>query len=167
MWQQQSGLYIAEDIGNVCIMASNVNNPWDSTTWPLMSRHICWRGPYNIVQFWIRSKELTLIFLRVVDCYCVCGRNSITTCTVYTFGAVYTHKKSFHGTMYFISSSNFNSNFLCFASIMSTDKLKKREIETKPNQAYATVTLPSPSKPETQVHTEPCPAYEVVVHTHH
>ena len=50
---------------------------------------------------------------------------------------------------------------------MSPDKLKKREIEMKPNQAYETVTLPSPSRCETQVHTEPCPAYEVVVHAYH
>ena len=50
---------------------------------------------------------------------------------------------------------------------MFADKLKKKEIEMKPNQAYETVTLPSPSRRETQVHTKPCPAYEVVVHTQH
>ena len=44
------------------------------------------------------------------------------------------------------------------------DKLKKHEIEMKPNQAYETVTRP---RPATQVHTKPCPAYGVVVHTHH
>ena len=49
---------------------------------------------------------------------------------------------------------------------MSPDNLKKRvtEIEMKPNQAYETVTRPQPA---TQVHTEPCAAYGVVVHTHH
>jgi len=50
---------------------------------------------------------------------------------------------------------------------MSPDKVKKREIEMKPNQAYETVSLPCPSRPATQVHTEPCPAYEVVVQAHH
>ena len=50
---------------------------------------------------------------------------------------------------------------------MSPDKVKKREIEMKPNQAYETVSLPSPSQPATQVHTKPCPAYEVVVQAHH
>ena len=50
--------------------------------------------------------------------------------------------------------------------LMSPDKVKKREIEMK-HQAYETVTLPSPSRSATQVYTEPCPAYEVVVHTHH
>ena len=50
---------------------------------------------------------------------------------------------------------------------MSPDKVKKREIEMKPNQAYETVSLPCPSKSATKVHTEPCPAYEVVVHSHH
>ena len=47
---------------------------------------------------------------------------------------------------------------------MSPDELKKREIETKPSQAYETVTLPSLSGSAVHVHTEPCPAYEVVVH---
>ena len=50
---------------------------------------------------------------------------------------------------------------------MFADKLKKREMEMKPNPAYETVTLPSPSRRETQVHTKPCPAYEVVVQAHH
>ena len=50
---------------------------------------------------------------------------------------------------------------------MFSDKLKKREMEMKPNPAYETVTLPSPSRCETQVHTKPCPAYEVVVQAHH
>ena len=50
---------------------------------------------------------------------------------------------------------------------MSPDKAKKGEIEMKPNQAYETVTLPSSSRRETQVHTKPCPAYEVVVHAYH
>ena len=50
---------------------------------------------------------------------------------------------------------------------MSPDKVKKREIEMKPNQAYETVTLPSPSRRETQVHTKPCPAYENVVQAYH
>jgi len=40
-------------------------------------------------------------------------------------------------------------------------------MEMKPNPAYDTVTLPSPSRHETQVHTKPCPAYEVVVQAHH
>ena len=51
--------------------------------------------------------------------------------------------------------------------LMSPDKMKKREIEMKPNQAYETVTLPSSSRSTTQVHTEPCPAYEVVVQAQH
>ena len=50
---------------------------------------------------------------------------------------------------------------------MSTDKLKTCEIEMKPNQAYETVSLPNPSQSSTQVHTKPCPAYEVVVQAHH
>ena len=51
---------------------------------------------------------------------------------------------------------------------MSPDEVKtNREIEMKPNQAYETVTLPSPSGPATKVHTKPCPAYEVVAHAHH
>ena len=50
--------------------------------------------------------------------------------------------------------------------LMSPDNLKKcvTEIEMKPNQAYETVTRPQPAR---QVHTEPCAAYGVVVHTHH
>ena len=52
--------------------------------------------------------------------------------------------------------------------LMSPDKVKKNsEIEMKPNQAYETVSLPHPSKPTTQVHTEPCPAYEVIIQAHH
>ena len=50
---------------------------------------------------------------------------------------------------------------------MFPDKLKKREMEMKPNQAYETVTLPSLSRHETQVNTKPCPAYEVVVQAYH
>ena len=52
---------------------------------------------------------------------------------------------------------------------MSPDEVKNYEIEMKPNQAYETVSLPHPSMPATttQVHTEPCPAYEVVVQAHH
>ena len=50
---------------------------------------------------------------------------------------------------------------------MSLDKVKKREIEMKPNLAYETVGLPSSSRSTTQVHTEPCPAYEVVVQARH
>ena len=46
---------------------------------------------------------------------------------------------------------------------MFPDKLKRTEIEMTPNQAYETVTRPQPA---TQVHTEPCPAYEMVAHTH-
>ena len=34
----------------------------------------------------------------------------------------------------------------------------------KPNQAYETVTR---AQPATQIHTEPCPAYEVVLQAHH
>ena len=49
-------------------------------------------------------------------------------------------------------------------SALFPDKLKKHEIEMKPNQAYETVTRP---RPATQVHTKPCPAYEVVVQAHH
>jgi len=63
--------------------------------------------------------------------------------------------------VYIISSSNI------VVLLMSPDKVKKREIEMKPNQAYETVTLPSSSRCETQVHTEPCPAYEVVVQAYH
>ena len=63
--------------------------------------------------------------------------------------------------VYFISPSNF------IVLLMSPDKAKKGEIEMKPNQAYETVTLPSASRRETQVHTKPCPAYEVVVHAYH
>ena len=51
--------------------------------------------------------------------------------------------------------------------LMSPDKVKEREIEMKPNQAYETVTLPNPSRSSAQVHTKPCPAYEVVVQAHH
>ena len=49
---------------------------------------------------------------------------------------------------------------------MSPDNLKKcvTEIEMKPNQAYETVTRRQPAR---QVHTEPCAAYGVVVHTRH
>ena len=50
---------------------------------------------------------------------------------------------------------------------MSPDEVKNSEIEMKPNQAYETVSLPTPSKPATQVHTKPCVAYEGVVHAHH
>ena len=50
---------------------------------------------------------------------------------------------------------------------MFADKLKKKEIDIKPNQAYETVTQPSSSRCETQVHTKPCPAYEVVVQAYH
>ena len=50
---------------------------------------------------------------------------------------------------------------------MSPDKVKNNEIEMKPNQAYETVTLPSPSGSAAKVHTKPCPAYEVVVQAHH
>ena len=50
---------------------------------------------------------------------------------------------------------------------MSPDEVKNSEIEMKPNQAYETVTLPRPSKSATHVHTEPCPAYEVVVQACH
>ena len=46
---------------------------------------------------------------------------------------------------------------------MSLDKLKKCEVEMKPNQAYETITRPQPA---TQVHTKPCPAYEIVVQAH-
>ena len=61
-----------------------------------------------------------------------------------------------------ISSSNF------VVLLMSPDKAEtQREIEMKPNLAYETVTLPSPFRCETQVHTKPCPAYEVVVHAYH
>ena len=49
---------------------------------------------------------------------------------------------------------------------MYPDYLQKHatEIEMKPNQAYETVTRP---QSETQVHTEPCAAYGVVVQAHH
>ena len=50
---------------------------------------------------------------------------------------------------------------------LSPDKVKNSEIEMKPNRAYETVTLPYPSRSTTQVHTEPCPAYEYVVQAHH
>ena len=50
---------------------------------------------------------------------------------------------------------------------MFPDKLKKNEIEMKPNLAYETVSLPHPSKLATQIHTKPCPAYEVTVQAHH
>ena len=36
----------------------------------------------------------------------------------------------------------------------------------KSNQAYETVTLPSPSRPAAQVYTEPCPAFENDVQAH-
>ena len=67
-----------------------------------------------------------------------------------------------HAMYWYLTSS---SSFILL--LMSPDKVKKREIEMKPNQAYETVILPSSSRSATQVHTEPCPAYEVVVHTHH
>ena len=51
--------------------------------------------------------------------------------------------------------------------LMFPDKLKRNEIEMKPNLAYETVSLPHPSKPATQIHTKPCPAYEVTVQAHH
>ena len=51
--------------------------------------------------------------------------------------------------------------------LMSPDKAKKREMEMKTNPAYETVTLPSSSRRETQVHTKPCPAYENVVQAYH
>ena len=49
---------------------------------------------------------------------------------------------------------------------MYPDNLKKHvtEIEMKPNEAYEMVTRPQPA---TQVHTEPCAAYGVVVQAHH
>lgn len=50
---------------------------------------------------------------------------------------------------------------------MFPDKFKKNMVEMKPNLAYETVSLPHPSKPATQVHTKPCPAYEVTVQAHH
>ena len=52
----------------------------------------------------------------------------------------------------------------CFLCLHSPDKLEKREIEMKPNQAYETVTR---AQPKAEVHTKPCPAYEVVAHVHH
>ena len=51
--------------------------------------------------------------------------------------------------------------------LMFPDEVKNSEIEMKPNQAYETVSLPHPSRSTTQVHIEPCPAYEVVVQAHH
>ena len=51
---------------------------------------------------------------------------------------------------------------------MSTDTVKNnREIEMKSNQAYETVTLPSSPRFAAHIHTEPCPAYEVVIQAHH
>ena len=94
------------------------------------------------------------------DCYIyVVCTNSITACTTYTLELC----TYLHGTMYWYLTSS--SSFILL--LMSPDKVKKREIEMKPNQAYETVILPSHSRSATQVYTEPCPAYEVVVHTHH
>ena len=47
---------------------------------------------------------------------------------------------------------------------MTADRLKKHKIGMHFNQAYETVTR---GRPTTEVNTEPCPAYGVVVHTHH
>ena len=80
-------------------------------------------------------------------CY-VCGMNSNWT---YTYIAMFKRKDP---------SSN-------FVLLMSPDKVKNSEIEMEPNQAYETVSLPHPSRPAVQVHTKPCPAYEVVVQAHH
>ena len=52
---------------------------------------------------------------------------------------------------------------MCYMFLISPDKLKQ-EIELKPNRAYEIVTRPQPA---TQVHTEPCAAYGVVVQAHH
>jgi len=52
---------------------------------------------------------------------------------------------------------------VCILLLISAEKLKKCEIEMQPNQAYETVSRPCPSKSATQIHTEPCPAYEDVV----
>ena len=110
-------------------------------------------------------KKLKFLYL-VLICICtgcyVCGMNSISICThIYT--SVATLKKNpsmLQCTLY---------HFPTFSVLllMSPDKLKKREIEMKPNQAYETVTLPCSSKPATQIHPKPCPAYEVVVQAHH
>ena len=56
------------------------------------------------------------------------------------------------------------SALLLLICLHSPDKLEKREIEMKPNQAYETVTR---AQPKAEVHTKPCPAYEVVAHAHH
>ena len=53
--------------------------------------------------------------------------------------------------------------FVFILLLKCAEKLKKCEIEMRPNQAYETVSKPCPSKSATQIHTEPCPAYEDVV----
>ena len=54
-----------------------------------------------------------------------------------------------------------------FLLLIFPEKWKQREIEMKLNQAYESISLPSPSKPATQVHTKPCPAYENVIQARH
>ena len=69
------------------------------------------------------------------------------------------HKKCFHGTSLYLLTS-FISLYLL---LKSAEKLKKCEIEMRPNQAYETVSGPRPSKSATQIHTERCIAYADVV----
>ena len=50
--------------------------------------------------------------------------------------------------------------FYCCIPPGCPGSLNKNKIEMRPNQAYETVSLPHPSRPAAQVHTNPCPAYE-------
>ena len=68
---------------------------------------------------------------------------------------------------YILPLKQCTSRHLPTFSDLLPDKVKNNEIEMKPNQAYETVCLPSPPRPATHVHTEPCPAYEVIVQAHH
>ena len=106
--------------------------------------------------FYVTVKKLKFVF-DLCTCWLLCTWYEQYNTFVAIFQA---EKKSFYGTVYFVLS------FSMFASIlMFPDEVKNGEIEMKPNQAYETVSLPSPSKPATQVSTKPCPAYEVVVIT--
>ena len=97
---------------------------------------------------------------------CICagcyarGMNSISI-YIYTFVAIFQAEEKIllcYSVIFQLS--------LCLL-LMFPDEVKNSEIEMKPNQAYETVSLPTPSRSTTQVHTEPCPAYEVVVQAHH
>ena len=117
------------------------------------------------MQFYVTIKKLKFLYMSVYvlhGCY-VCGMNSISICThIYT--SVATFQQEDPSMLQYIL---YHLPAFSVLLLMFLDKVKNSEIVMKPNQAYETVTLPSPSQSATHVHTKPCPAYEVVVQAHH